>query len=442
MKRHETKLLIWMLVLLAAVLLLTPLRPERTERLVFRNDKLQLMIGEEVQLKYVLEADSGHLPEFTSDAPLIASVNQHGVVTAISPGTATITLDAGDGLVATADVRVAGVPVTQLSINIDNLTMQRGRRSLLIAQTNQGATDARVRWLSDAPDVVSVDQNGQIEALGGGSARITATSVNGLTAEAFVEVRVPAESVRIEPSPLVMGIGAEVDLRTMFTPADATEEISVWESTDESVIKVDESGRVTAVGTGSARVRLVTRSALAAYADVTVEAPAESIAVLPAEITVARGGEVMLAAAIAPEECTDHHVIWTSDAPEIAEVENGAVRALKAGIAHITAVVDGKASAPCTVTVRIMPESVALDVHEIALTTADTAAPVRLTAQVLPADAEDRTVKFASDNEQIATVVADGMVAFTGQPGTVRITATTVNGLSDTCTITVAEAQP
>lgn len=350
MKRYETRTLTWMILLFAAVLLLMPLRPERTERLVFRSDKLQMMIGEKQQLKYVLEADSGHLPEFTSDAPLIASVDQHGMVTAVSPGNAKITLDAGDGLVATADVRVAGVPVTQLTINIDRLDMQRGQRSLLTAQINQGATDPRVRWISDAPEIVSVDADGQIEALRGGTARITATSVNGLTAEAIIDVVVPAESVKIRPSAIVLGTGAEIELKAVFVPADATEEISVWESTDESVIKVDENGRVTAVGEGSARVRLVTRSALADYADITVEAPAESIAVTPAEIALAPGGEVMLAAAIAPESCTDHHVIWTSDAPEVAAVEDGAVRALAAGTAHITAMVDGKT---CTIAVTV-----------------------------------------------------------------------------------------
>lgn len=59
-----------------------------------------------------------------------------------------------------------------------------------------------------------------------------------------------------------------------------------------------------------------------------------------------------------------------------------------------------------------------------------------MVATVLPENADDKTVTFSTANKAIATVDASGKV--TGvKAGTVKITATTSNGLKDECTVTV-----
>lgn len=63
-----------------------------------------------------------------------------------------------------------------------------------------------------------------------------------------------------------------------------------------------------------------------------------------------------------------------------------------------------------------------------------------LTATVLPADAEDKTVTFTSSDPTIATVTPkQGNVAGKAA-GTTTITGTTVNGLTVTCDVTVTSA--
>ena len=63
-------------------------------------------------------------------------------------------------------------------------------------------------------------------------------------------------------------------------------------------------------------------------------------------------------------------------------------------------------------------------------------ASVKLNAEVLPEDAEDKTVTWSSSDESVAIVGANGTVRGI-KPGKVTITATTVNGLTDTCEIRV-----
>jgi len=61
---------------------------------------------------------------------------------------------------------------------------------------------------------------------------------------------------------------------------------------------------------------------------------------------------------------------------------------------------------------------------------------INLKATVTPANATDKTVTFKSSNEKVATVTADGKVTAVAK-GSATITATTANGKSATCKITV-----
>ena len=256
MKRHETRLLAWMVLLIAAALLLTPMHARPTERAVFRTENLRLEIGQQAYLSYLLETDSERPPQFFSDAPLVVGVDQTGLVTAISPGTARITLKAGDRLTARTTVSVYGIPVTELKLDANSLELQKGQRSRLTATTNSGVTDDRVFWSSDDENIVAVTSSGLIEAVGGGITWVRATTVNGLTASARVQVDVPLEMVSLSPAELEVGVGAKLSLTPRLIPADTTERILTWESTNTDVVRVDNQGRISAVGIGQARVNM------------------------------------------------------------------------------------------------------------------------------------------------------------------------------------------
>ncbi len=156
---------------------------------------------------------------------------------------------------------------------------------------------------------------------------------------------------------------------------------------------------------------------------------------------------------VAPEDAT---VAWSSSNEAVATVVNGVITAKTAGNTVITATAtkgNKTANATCNVTVTAAPtptptptpkppvvEKPAPD--KVTLNTASATVPkgktVALTATVTPANANNTSVTWTSSDDKIAAVNSTGVV--TGKKaGQATITATTVNGKTATCKITVAE---
>ena len=81
-------------------------------------------------------------------------------------------------------------PVSGVTLNQSELTLAFGKSHKLVADlTPATATLRKVNWSSDRPDIVSVDKNGVLVAMGPGSATITATTEDGgYTASCVVTV--------------------------------------------------------------------------------------------------------------------------------------------------------------------------------------------------------------------------------------------------------------
>ena len=68
----------------------------------------------------------------------------------------------------------------------------------------------------------------------------------------------PVESVFVNKSKLSLQTGKTYQLKAAVNPADATHKEIFWSSDDHSVAIVDNTGKVIAVGTGTATVRATT----------------------------------------------------------------------------------------------------------------------------------------------------------------------------------------
>ena len=170
-----------------------------------------------------------------------------------------------------------------------------------------------------------------------------------------------------------------------------------------------------------------------------IENPVTSITLNAEQLTMEYGTKEQLTATVAPDDADDPGLIWTSDNEEVATVdENGLVTAVSVGEANITATaVDGSGvTATCKVTVTPkLVTSVILDESELTIEKNFTE---QLTATVAPDDADNLSLTWTSDNEEVATVDENGLVTAVGE-GTATITATANDGsgVAASCVVTV-----
>ena len=116
---------------------------------------------------------------------------------------------------------------------------------------------------------------------------------------------------------------------------------------------------------------------------------------------------------------------------------DGKVTALKVGSATVKVTTqDGGRTASCRVTVKskaVSVESVRLDKKDLTLTVGKSEV---LTAMVSPSNATNRTVRWSSSDETVASAVNGRVMAF--KPGSTTVTVTTEDGgLTASCQVTV-----
>lgn len=122
---------------------------------------------------------------WSSSNSSIITVSQEGRIVAKDVGTSVIKVKTSNGLTASCSV-TASMPVinvTSITVTPSTYDIEVGKLYTLVATVLPvSATDKTVSWSSNAPAIVSVNNNGQITGLSEGNAIITAKSANGKSA--------------------------------------------------------------------------------------------------------------------------------------------------------------------------------------------------------------------------------------------------------------------
>ena len=304
-----------------------------------------------------------------------------------------------------------GVKITNIAVP-DAVTVEKGEAVVLpvafgtddapavtpetAATGESAATDEKVakaaekltiEWTSSDESVATVDETGTVTAVAAGEANVTASVKDAdIAASTHIKVVVtPTGVVAPESIDLVTNGENTKDLDAKLVPADATDVKLAYESSDESVATVDETGKVTAVANGECTI---TTYVVADAKD----ADASELSAVAVEA--------------ADSEETDDSVATMSE--DLAAMDSA------------FGVVPENLKAETKVTVTTNVEGITLDKTEGVLTVGNT---VTVTATVTPDMATNASVTWTSSDEAIATVDSKGKITAVA-PGTATITAT------------------
>jgi uncharacterized protein YjdB len=333
----------------------------------------EVAAGESVELTATVTPDGAVDKSVTwkSSDETVATVDQTGKVTGVAKGEAAITATTVDEYESAEYPVTVYTQTTGVTLDPTELTVEKGKTATVTASlAPDGAEASNVSWYFDSASTggneiarVEPDRNDSKKAVVTGVKAGTATLVcsvldhgQELTAECTVTVSVPAESISLDQMALTLEKGGTQQLTATVTPDDCTDKVE-WSSSNESVATVDVNGLVTAVGGGSTTIT-AKAGEQTATCPVTVSVPVTGVTLGKASLSLAVGGSQELIATVEPSDATDWTIAWSSDAPDVASVDDkGMVTALAVGEAKITATVtdskDGSRTftAVCTVTV-------------------------------------------------------------------------------------------
>ena len=353
---------------------------------------------------------------------------RNGVLTAVGYGTAVLSAETFNG-------KVGKVTITVKEVTPQRVDIQESPEHLYVNDTHDlscvitpaDVDNPAIVWSSSNEEVASVSQDGKLQAVGVGNVTISATASNGVRGLLNLVVKEKlVESINIPENDMVIHFCDAEHIQALITPADATYPDVTWSSSDESVIRIDETGLATATGTGTAIVTATSHNGLSDSVFIKVdEVFADRIEILGEE-SLYIGSSMELGVDFFPANTSIKDIEWTSSDDSILTVDTaGVLHAKDLGTALITAT---QKSVSTSKEIEVLP--IPVEYIELTIQASDDGS-IQFAAEVYPENATFPEVIWSSSNSLAGKIDEDGL--FTpGLFGKTTIAATTKDGVTAT----------
>lgn len=187
------------------------------------------------------------LAEITADERLLAK----------KAGTVTLTVtDPISGKKASARIKIITL--------VDNIEITPSTQELFIGKTLKleatvypdDATNKRIKWESQNPEIATISSNGTVKAIAPGRATIYCLPQDGsfIKGVALISVLKPVEKITFSSSNYGLIVGESSYAYCTVEPEDATIQYLHWESSDPKRVEVRTAGEIIAKAVGSSTI--------------------------------------------------------------------------------------------------------------------------------------------------------------------------------------------
>lgn len=316
------------------------------------TDDLKLGVGEMYQLSFTCEADSEEFEYTYSSADNnIVTVNNEGVIEAVSEGETTISITAENGISDTCVISVLPM-ADSIKLNKSKIILGIGETFDFIDTIPDGSYAHYKEYMSDNSDIAEITiDDGIVTAKAEGTTNIRCKLSNGFEAVCEVVVLPLAESIELNANNLTMGIGETFDINNTIPSGTATF-YRIYYIDDESIVDVQQgTGIATAKKAGTTKVRCRITSGYEALCTITVKNAPTKVTLSASTLNLKVGQNNTLKATVNSGAYSNKNT-WTSSNNYIVKVNsNGTVQPMSQGTATITVKTYNGKTATCKVTV-------------------------------------------------------------------------------------------
>ena len=257
----------------------------------------------------------------------VAAVDENGVVTGVSKGTATIKATAADGSKRTATFQVTvqqqpeSITLKETGVVVNVGSYKTLSATVLPASTN----DKAVTWASSDEGVATVNAKGRVTPVVPGTCVITCRSKNypEVYAAATVEVHQLVTKITFADSDVSFNVGDTCQLFWQTAPANATNPALTFKSSNEKIAKVNDSGLVTGLKRGNCTITAMAAdgSGKKATVKISVLQPVLGVHMENDTIRVGVDESYTARAVLEPSDASNTAMSWTSADTSVATVK-------------------------------------------------------------------------------------------------------------------------
>lgn len=262
----------------------------------------------------------------------IATVNEKGLVTPVSAGTAIVSVECG----GKTDTCIVTVKQTETNILEDSIQLKtKGINKTYTLNKQIVGKTASVKWTTSDKAVATVS-GGKVTAKKAGTATITATA-NGVSDTVTVNVADYDPTIKLNQQEYTL-YTVKGNSVTLKATVDGPSKAVTWTSSDTSVATVTNKGKVTAVGAGTATI---SASANGVTAECIVDVTESAVVLDRYSISLDKGQKEAIGYDVIG---ANQNVTWSSTNNKIATVSKGVITAKNYGEADIKVTANGVTS--------------------------------------------------------------------------------------------------
>lgn len=432
--------------------------------ILLSSDSITIDLSKNTTKRIFANSETGtditNLLSWKSENPNIATVDETGKITAISNGTTTITASLNENLKKTISMTVCTSP-KELSLNKNTTSLTLGETELLNYTFNPTTTNIQneVTWSSNNTNIVSVTDTGMIEVKSIGKAMVMAQCENGISSTCLVTVTKQPSKMTFGKSQILVEKSSssqllltfdtnlsEIDLDNLLIKNEDDNILSyTYDNYSNNQIQViitgleDGHSQITAsMGDTSTSCEIIVYSELSSlslYVEDTLVSNTSS------KLDLSSSPSIFNIQAKLNEENYDISKIitWNSDNSQVASIDNdGNVLIHSIGSTIISAQLNDTLFSSFTLIIEASPKSI--DIVSSKNLYINGTNTFSLNPTFVPTNCNiQNMVAYSSSNPAVATVDSNGIVTAHAS-GIATITATTQNGKSDSCSVTVRTA--